>query len=159
MGEGGRGSSASVALSASFFQAFRKGVSLKKSDTRKARKIIAQKHAEVSIDDVAEGKLWSVIGIVVALTIYHCILGFIIGACSVAFRLFHRLIWHLWYEEAGVWWHDNYGLAMLKKNFLEKIFGYEARCEFWVKIGLRFWILVGYVDFLTKFGAKLRFRV
>ena len=48
---------------------------------------------------------------------------------------------------------------MLKKNFLKKIFGYEARCEFWVKIGLRFWILVGYVDFLATFGAKLSFRV
>ena len=47
----------------------------------------------------------------------------------------------------------------LKKTFLKKIFGYEARCEFWVKIGLRFWILVGYVDFLAKFGAKLSFRV
>ena len=47
----------------------------------------------------------------------------------------------------------------LKKNFLKKIFGYEARCEFWVNIGLRFWILVGYVDFLSKFGAKLSFRV
>ena len=47
----------------------------------------------------------------------------------------------------------------LKKNFLKKIFGYEARCEFWVKIRMRFWILVGYVDFLAKFGAKLSFRV
>ena len=47
----------------------------------------------------------------------------------------------------------------LKKNFLKTIFGYEARCEFWVKIGLRFWILVGYVDFSAKFGAKLSFRV
>ena len=32
---------------------------------------------------------------------------------------------------------------LLKKKFLKKIFGYEARCEFWAKIGLRFWILVG----------------
>ena len=31
----------------------------------------------------------------------------------------------------------------LKKKFLKKIFGYLARCEFWAKIGLRFWILVG----------------
>ena len=31
----------------------------------------------------------------------------------------------------------------LKKNFLKKMFGYLARCEFWAKIGLRFWILVG----------------
>ena len=47
---------------------------------------------------------------------------------------------------------DEFGadiLHELKKNFLKKIFGYEARCEFWVKIGLRFWILVGYVDFLA----------
>ena len=44
-------------------------------------------------------------------------------------------------------------------TLLKKIFGYEARCEFLVKIGLRFWILVGYVDFLAKFGAKLSFRV
>ena len=49
--------------------------------------------------------------------------------------------------------------SWLKKNFLKKVFGYEARCEFWVKIGLRFWIWVGYVDFLAKFGAKLSFRV
>ena len=37
--------------------------------------------------------------------------------------------------------------GVLKKNFLKKIFGYEARYEFWLKIGLRFWILVGYVIF------------
>ena len=29
----------------------------------------------------------------------------------------------------------------LKKKFLnKKIFGYSARCEFWLKLGLRFWI-------------------
>ena len=28
----------------------------------------------------------------------------------------------------------------LKKNFLKKIFGYEARCEFWLKLRFRFWI-------------------
>ena len=47
----------------------------------------------------------------------------------------------------------------LKKNLANKIFGYSARCEFWAKIGLRFWILVGYVDFLANFGAKSDFRV
>ena len=31
----------------------------------------------------------------------------------------------------------------LKKNFLKKIFGYKARCDFWSKLGLRFWIFVG----------------
>ena len=33
--------------------------------------------------------------------------------------------------------------VVLKKNLVNKIFGYLARCEFWAKIGLRFWILVG----------------
>ena len=47
----------------------------------------------------------------------------------------------------------------LKKNLANKIFGYLARCDFWSKIGLRFWIFVGYVDFLANFGAKLDFRV
>ena len=47
----------------------------------------------------------------------------------------------------------------LKKNLANKIFGHSARCEFWLKLGLRFWIFVGYVDFLTKFGAKFDFRV
>ena len=31
----------------------------------------------------------------------------------------------------------------LKKNLANKFFGYLARCEFWRKLGLRFWILVG----------------
>ena len=35
------------------------------------------------------------------------------------------------------------GNILLKKNLANKIFGYLARCEFWAKIGLRFWILVG----------------
>ena len=48
---------------------------------------------------------------------------------------------------------------LLKKNLANKIFGYLARCEFWAKLGLRFWILVGYVDFLVKFDAKSDFRV
>ena len=34
-------------------------------------------------------------------------------------------------------------LFMLKKNLANKIFGYLARCDFWAKWGLRFWILVG----------------
>ena len=54
-------------------------------------------------------------------------------------------------EQLGSW--------TLKKNLANKYFGYLARCEFWAKIGLRFWILVGYVDILAKFGAKLSFRV
>ena len=33
--------------------------------------------------------------------------------------------------------------VMLKKNLANKIFGYEARCDFWSKLELRFWILVG----------------
>ena len=33
--------------------------------------------------------------------------------------------------------------GLLKKNLANKYFGYLARCEFWAKIGLRFWILVG----------------
>ena len=49
-------------------------------------------------------------------------------------------------------------LGQLKKNLANKIFGYLARCEFWLKLGLRFWILVGYVDFLAKFGANSGFR-
>ena len=51
------------------------------------------------------------------------------------------------------------GRKSLKKNFLKKVFGYLARCEFWVKLRLRFWIFEGYVEILTKFGAKLDFRV
>ena len=51
------------------------------------------------------------------------------------------------------------GWTQLKNNFLKKIFGYLATCEFWLRLGWRFWIFVGYVDFLTKFGAKLDFRV
>ena len=47
----------------------------------------------------------------------------------------------------------------LKKNLVNKIFGYLARCEFWLKLGLRFWIFVGYVEILAKFGAKSNFRV
>ena len=47
----------------------------------------------------------------------------------------------------------------LKKNLANKIFGYLVRCDFWVKLELRFWILVGYVYCLTKFGAKSDFRV
>ena len=47
----------------------------------------------------------------------------------------------------------------LKKNLANKIFGYLARCDFWLKLGLRFWIFVGYVDILAKFGAKSDFRV
>ena len=47
----------------------------------------------------------------------------------------------------------------LKKNLTNKIFGYLARCDFWAKLGLRFWILVGYVYFLANFGAKFDFRV
>ena len=41
---------------------------------------------------------------------------------------------------------------LLKKyfNLANKIFGYLARCEFWLK---------GYVDFLAKFGANFDFRV
>ena len=35
------------------------------------------------------------------------------------------------------------GAYQLKKNLANKIFGYLARCEFWAKLGLRFWILVG----------------
>ena len=66
---------------------------------------------------------------------------------------------HTNYEIAAMAQQTLDGAVTLKKNFLKKIFGYEARCEFWVKIGLRFWILVGYVDFLAKFGAKLSFRV
>ena len=31
----------------------------------------------------------------------------------------------------------------LKKNVFKKIFGYLAGCEFWLKLELRFWILVG----------------
>ena len=36
-----------------------------------------------------------------------------------------------------------FAIRGLKKNFLKKIFGLLARCEFLAKIGLRFWILVG----------------
>ena len=36
-----------------------------------------------------------------------------------------------------------HGKELFKKNFVNKIFGYLARCEFWAKMGLRFWILVG----------------
>ena len=39
----------------------------------------------------------------------------------------------------------------LKKNLANKIFGYLARCEFWLKLGWRFWILVGYVYFFSEF--------
>ena len=41
--------------------------------------------------------------------------------------------------------HDTTAAAVvkLKKNLANKIFGYLARCEFWAKKGLRFWILVG----------------
>ena len=31
----------------------------------------------------------------------------------------------------------------LKKNFLKKFFRYLARCDFWLKLGFRFWIFVG----------------
>ena len=49
--------------------------------------------------------------------------------------------------------------AMLKKILANKIVGFLARCEFWLKLGLRFWNFVGYVEMLAKFGAKLGFRV
>ena len=39
--------------------------------------------------------------------------------------------------------HSMGGVDGLKKNLANKIFRYLARCEFWAKIGLRFWILVG----------------
>ena len=48
---------------------------------------------------------------------------------------------------------------MLKKKLANKIFGYSARCDFCAKLGLRFWIFVGYVEFSTKFGANFDFRV
>ena len=47
----------------------------------------------------------------------------------------------------------------LKKNFLKKIFGYLARCDFLVKLRLRVWIFVGYVEILPKFGLKLDFTL
>ena len=50
--------------------------------------------------------------------------------------------------------HDA-NINQLKKNLANKILGYLARCDFWVKFGLRFWILVG----RAKFGAKSDFRV
>ena len=37
--------------------------------------------------------------------------------------------------------HDENFEEQFKKNFLKKIFGYVARCEFLLKLGLRFWIL------------------
>ena len=51
------------------------------------------------------------------------------------------------------------GFTKLKKNFLKKFFGYLARCEIWTKLGLRFWIFVGQVEILAKFGANFDFRV
>ena len=47
----------------------------------------------------------------------------------------------------------------LKKNLANKNLGYLARCDFWLKLGLRFWMFVGYVFFLEKFGANFGFRV
>ena len=47
----------------------------------------------------------------------------------------------------------------LKKNFLKKIFGYLARCDFLGKIRVAILNLVGYVEILAKFGAKSDFRV
>ena len=38
---------------------------------------------------------------------------------------------------------DSEPVEQLKKNLANKIFGYEARCDFWAKLGLRFWILLG----------------
>ena len=35
----------------------------------------------------------------------------------------------------------------LKKKFIKKIFGYLARCEFWLKLRFRFWILQGMSKF------------
>ena len=43
----------------------------------------------------------------------------------------------------------------LKKNFLKKISGYLARCDFWANLVLRFWVFVGYVDFLAKFDFRV----
>ena len=76
--------------------------------------------------------------------------------------LFHTLCLYLmasYGHQLAVFFLPKQFTGVLKKNFLKTIFGYEARCEFWVKIGLRFWILEAYVDFLAKFGAKLSFRV
>ena len=47
----------------------------------------------------------------------------------------------------------------LKKNFLKKIFGYNSEMRFLAKIRVVILDLVGYVDILAKFGAKLDFRV
>ena len=48
----------------------------------------------------------------------------------------HVSFWTTWQPRARSW-------EELKKNLVNKIFGYLARCEFWAKLGLRFWILVG----------------
>ena len=45
----------------------------------------------------------------------------------------------------------------LKKNLANKIFWYLARCEFWVKFGLRFWILVGYVEIFIEIWREIGF--
>ena len=46
---------------------------------------------------------------------------------------------------------------LLKKNLANKIFWYLARCEFWVKFGLRFWILVGYVEIFIEIWREIGF--
>ena len=53
---------------------------------------------------------------------------------------------------------DQMNTHLVEEKF-RKYFGYLARRDFWAKLRLRFWILVGYVDFLAKFGAKFDFRV
>ena len=57
------------------------------------------------------------------------------------------------------WVADTIISQKLKKKLANKIFGYLARCEFWIKLGLRFWIFVGYVQILPKFVPKLDFGV
>ena len=59
----------------------------------------------------------------------------------VMLRVVNTVVWvHSdWCEQLP---DGTYHLSMgLKKNLANKIFGFLARCEFWLKLGLGFWIL------------------